>query len=107
MRDYIHVVDCEGHLKTLEYLNKHKAQILNLNLGTGIGTSVLDLIKSFERVNKIKIPYKITKPRKGDAPFVVADNSLAQKILDWSPTRTIEDACLDGWEWRSRNLNGF
>ncbi len=108
VRDYIHVVDlAEGHLKTLEYLNKHKAQILNLNLGTGIGTSVLDLIKSFERVNKIKIPYKITKPRKGDAPFVVADNSLAQKILDWSPTRTIEDACLDGWEWRSRNLNGF
>ena len=108
VRDYIHVVDlAEGHLKTLEYLERNHAQILNLNLGTGIGTSVLDLIKSFEKVNNIKIPYKIVEPRKGDASFVVADNNLAKKILNWNPKRTIEDACLDGWKWRCSNPNGF
>ena len=108
VRDYIHVVDlAEGHLKTLEYLERNHAQILNLNLGTGIGTSVLDLIKSFEKVNNIKIPYKIVEPRKGDASFVVADNNLARKILNWNPKRTIEDACLDGWKWRCSNPNGF
>ena len=108
VRDYIHVVDlAEGHLKTLEYLERNHAQILNLNLGTGIGTSVLDLIKSFEKVNNIKIPYKIVEPRKGDASFVVADNNLARKILNWNPKRTIEDACLDGWRWRCSNPNGF
>ncbi len=108
VRDYIHVVDlAEGHLKTLEYLESNNAQILNLNLGTGIGTSVLDLIKSFEKVNNIKIPYKIVEPRKGDASFVVADNNLARKILNWNPKRTIEDACLDGWKWRCSNPNGF
>ena len=108
VRDYIHVVDlAEGHLKTLEYLERNHAQILNLNLGTGIGTSVLDLIKSFEKVNNIKIPYKIVEPRKGDASFVVADNDLARKILNWNPKRTIEDACLDGWRWRCSNPNGF
>ena len=108
VRDYIHVVDlAEGHLKTLKYLEKNNPQIINLNLGTGIGTSVLDLIKSFEKANNIKIPYKIVQPRKGDASYVVADNSLAKRILDWNPKRTIEDACLDGWKWRCLNPNGF
>ena len=108
IRDYIHVVDlAEGHLKTLEYLQNNNPQILNLNLGTGIGTSVLELIKSFEKVNKIKVSYEITSPRKGDAACVVANNSLAKKILKWAPKRSIEDACLDGWKWRSKNKNGF
>ncbi len=108
VRDYIHIVDlAEGHLKTLEYLEQNHGQILNLNLGTGIGTSVLDLIKSFERANNIKIPYKIVQPRKGDASYVVADNNLAKRILDWNPKRTVEDACLDGWKWRCSNPNGF
>ena len=108
VRDYIHVVDlAEGHLKTLEYLEKNNAQILNLNLGTGIGTSVLELIYSFEKANNIEIPYKIVQPRKGDASYVVADNNLAKRILDWNPKRNIEDACLDGWKWRCLNPNGF
>ena len=108
IRDYIHVVDlAEGHLKALEYLMKNKSQILNLNLGTGIGTSVLDLIKSFEIINNLSIPYVFSEPRKGDASCVVADNTLAKKILDWSPNRTIDDACLDGWNWTSKNPNGF
>ena len=78
-----------------------------MNLGTGIGTSVLDLIKSFEKANNVKIPYEIVQPRKGDAPYVVADNNLAKRILNWNPKRTIEDACLDGWKWRCLNPNGF
>ena len=96
-----------GHLKALEYLLKNKPQILNLNLGTGLGTSVLDLIKSFEIVNKLSIPYIFSEPRKGDASCVVADNTLAKKLLGWSPNRTINDACLDGWNWISKNPNGF
>ena len=108
IRDYIHVVDlAEGHLKTLEYLQRNAPQILNLNIGTGIGTSVLNLINTFERVNKIKIPYVFSDPRKGDASCVIADNKFAKRILDWSPKRTVEDACLDGWKWRSMNLNGY
>ena len=108
VRDYIHVVDlAEGHLKALEYLQRNESQIINLNLGTGIGTSVLNLINSFEKVNNIKIPYVISPPRKGDASCVIADNKFAKKILDWSPTRTVEDACLDGWTWRSMNINGY
>ena len=108
IRDYIHVMDlAEGHLKALEYLLKNKSQILNLNLGTGIGTSVLDLIKSFEIANKLSIPYIFSEPRKGDASCVVADNTLATKLLGWSPNRTINDACKDGWNWISKNPNGF
>jgi UDP-glucose 4-epimerase len=108
VRDYIHVVDLAlGHLKALEYLQKNSPQILNLNLGTGIGTSVLDLVNSFEKVNKVSIPYQISPTREGDASCVVADNSLAKKILDWIPTKTIEDACMDGWKWRCLNPNGY
>ena len=108
VRDYIHVVDlAEGHLKALEYLHSDAPRILNLNLGTGIGTSVLELINLFERVNNIEIPYIFAPPRKGDASCVIADNKLAINILDWRPKRTLEDACLDGWKWRSMNLNGY
>ena len=108
VRDYIHVMDlAEAHFSTLEFLLGNKAQLLNLNIGTGLGTSVLDLIKSFEKANNIKIPYKIVQPRKGDASYVVADNNFAKRILGWNPKRTIEDACLDGWKWRCLNPNGF
>jgi UDP-glucose 4-epimerase len=108
VRDYIHVVDlAEGHLKTLEYLEKNKPQILNLNLGTGIGTSVLELLRSFEKTNHIEIPFEFSSPRKGDSFCIIADNTLAKKLLDWNPARTIEDACLDGWNWRTMNPNGF
>ena len=108
VRDYIHVLDlAEGHIRAFEFLERNKPNIINLNLGTGIGTSVLDLVKSFERVNKIKIPYEICCPRKGDVPCLVADNRLSRKILDWSPKMTIEDACKNGWKWRSSNPNGY
>ena len=69
-----------------------------MNLGTGIGTSVLELIKTFEKVNKVSVPYKFTSKRKGDLGYVVADNSLATKLLNWYPKKSIVDMCRDGWE---------
>ena len=93
----------EGHIRTLEYLLDRKPQIININIGTGIGTSVMELIKVFEEVNKVKIPYKFVDRRKGDNSFVVADNSLARSLLDWEPKFSISDMCRDGWQWQIRN----
>ena len=100
VRDYIHIMDiAEGHLKALDFLSINDSQIKNLNLGTGKGTSVLELIKTFERVNNIKIPYSFVSRRKGDQAFVVADNKLAIKILKWKPQKTLDQMCIDGWKW--------
>jgi len=108
IRDYIHVVDlAEGHLLTLKYLLKGKSQILTLNLGTGKGTSVLELIRNFEKVNNIEIPFSFHEKRPGDNAFVVADNSLARSTLDWVPKKTMEDICRDGWKWQLNNPNGY
>ena len=108
IRDFIHVMDlAEGHIKALEYLENNEPQILNLNIGTGKGTSVLGLIKIFENVNKVKINYEFTNRRKGDYGIVVADNSLAKSLLKWTPKRSLEDMCQDGWNWKKNNLQGF
>ncbi len=108
VRDYIHVMDlAEGHLMALEYLEKEDPKVLNLNLGTGRGTSVLELVETFERVNNLKIPYSYTNRREGDAARLVADNSLASSLLGWTPKKTLEDMCLDGWKWQSLNINGY
>ena len=94
IRDYIHVMDlAEGHLITLNFLLKRKAQSLIVNLGTGKGTSVLELIKTFEKVNGLKIPFRFVDRRPGDNPYVVADNSLAKSVLNWEPKRNIADIC--------------
>lgn len=108
IRDYIHVLDlADGHVLALEYLFKNNSQILFLNLGTGVGTSVLDLINCFEKVNGINIPYEIVGRRIGDIPFLVADNTLAIKKLNWTPWRTLEDMCSDGWRWQKMNPDGY
>ena len=102
IRDYIHVMDlAEGHLASLQFLKINVSQIMYLNLGTGKGTSVLDLIKTFEEVNKCKIPFQITKRREGDVCFLVANNECALNTLNWSPTRNLEDMCRDGWKWQN------
>ena len=104
IRDYIHVMDvAEGHLKTLEYLYSNKSQVLDLNLGTSKGTSVLDLINTFQKVNNIEVPYVFTSRRKGDKPFVVANNGLAKKLLKWAPTRNLDHMCRDGWNYKQIN----
>ena len=108
VRDYIHVMDlANGHLFALEHLLKDSSKILNLNLGTGIGSSVLDLVRTFERVNKIKVPFQFADRRDGDAAIVVADNSLVKNILNWKAVKNIEDMCRDGWKWQRKSQNLF
>ncbi len=108
IRDYIHVLDlAEGHLKTLEYLNNKDPHLLNLNLGTGEGTSVLELVKIFQKVNNIKVPFVFEERRQGDVSSLVASNKLAKRLLKWTPKINIEQACLDGWKWQTLNPNGF
>ncbi len=108
VRDYIHVMDlAEGHLAALNYLLKEKPQNIILNLGTGKGTSVLELIQTFQDINKVKVPYSFVDRRPGDNSFVVADNALAKSILNWEPKRSIEDICRNGWNWQLKNPNGY
>ena len=100
VRDYIHVMDlADAHIKTLEFIFSKAPNIYNLNLGTGIGTSVLELINIFKEVNNIKIPYIFTSRRKGDAEKIVANNDLAKKLLNWYPKFDIKKMCFDGWKW--------
>ena len=108
IRDYIHIMDlAEGHIATLEYLNNFEKKIVNLNLGTGLGTSVLQLIDTFEKVNNVIIPKKFSGRRLGDSCTVIADNYLALECLKWSPKRDLEKMCLDGWKWQSINPKGY
>ena len=109
IRDYIHVMDlAEGHISALSFLiNDQKTKFESINLGTGLGTSVLELVKTFMRVNKVKIPYSFTNRRPGDSCFLVADNSKSLTILNWLPKRNIEDMCKDGWKWSFLNPEGY
>ena len=108
IRDYIHIMDlADGHILVLDYLLNKKPQILTLNLGTGKGTSVLQLIKTFEKVNNVVIPFSYEDKRPGDNAFVVADNSFAKSILKWTPKRNIEKICEDGWKWQLKNPRGY
>ena len=92
---------------TLDYLINNTPQLLTLNLGTGKGTSVLEFINIFEKINNVKVPYTFDKRRAGDNAFVVADNSLAKSILKWIPKKKIEDICKNGWNWQLKNPSGF
>ena len=106
VRDFIHVMDlADGHILTMEYLLNNYPQILNLNLGTGFSTSVLELVETFQETNNINVPYEFVERREGDVGTVVADNSLANKILNWKPKRTIREMCKDGWKWELNNID--
>ena len=108
IRDYIHVVDlAEAHCSALDYLIANKPTILNLNIGTGIGTSVLELVRTFSKVNKIDVPYSFAERRLGDVPSIVADNKLAIKTLNWFPKRDLSKMCRDGWNWQINNPKGY
>ena len=108
VRDYIHVVDlADGHIHALSFLLNKGPQIINLNLGTSKGTSVLELIDTFERVNNVQIKYEFTDKRKGDSCSVIADNSYASSLLNWTPKRSIKQMCIDGWKWQSANPKGY
>ena len=108
IRDFIHIMDlADGHISALEYLKNNGPRIKDFNLGTSIGTSVLELINTFEKVNNIEIPYIFSPRRNGDIAKVVADNSLAIKELNWRPKRNLDDMCRDGWKWQKQNPKGF
>ena len=108
-RDYIHVDDLAfGHLSSLSYiLKKEIPSILKLNLGTGVSTSVLDLVKAFERASNREIKYEIVNRRYGDVAESVADPSLAKEIINWEAKYDIERMCEDVWRWQSKNPNGY
>ena len=109
VRDYIHVMDLsDAHLKALQYLNKHEAhKPLVVNVGTGKGYSVLDMVKAFEKASGRKIPYKIVDRRPGDIATCYADPSYAKEVLGWEAKRGIDDMCKDAWRWQSQNPNGY
>lgn len=99
VRDYIHVVDlAKGHIKAIEKILKDKG-IDAYNLGTGIGYSVLDLVTTFEKVNNIKVPYKITDRRPGDIASCYADSSYALEKLNWKAEKGIEEMCRDSYNF--------
>lgn len=101
VRDYIHVVDlANGHVAALDYLNRNQ-ELLTINLGTGKGFSVLEMIKTFEAVNNCKVPYRITGRRPGDIARCWADTGLANQLLGWKATRNLEDMCRDAWRWQT------
>ena len=108
VRDYIHVMDlAEAHIKILENIFQNESRYVNLNIGTGIGTSVLSLVKIFEKVNNVKVPYIFTSRRIGDTCYLVADNSCLRSEFHITPKKSIEDMCRDGWRWKKLNPNGF
>jgi len=108
IRDYIHVMDlADAHICALNYVLNNNSQIINLNIGTGVGTSVLELVETFQEVNKIKIPYQFCERRPGDVPILIADNKVASSLLQWEPRRDIKQMSRDGWQWRFLNPYGF
>ena len=107
VRDYIHVVDLAyGHLCALKKLSERPGLVI-YNLGTGRGTSVLELVHAFEKVNNIKIPYVIRERRPGDVDENYADASKAYREMGFKTRLTIEDACRDSWNWQKNNPNGY
>ena len=96
-RDYLHVVDLAvGHLKALEYAAVHEG-VEAINLGTGNGISVLELVNAFDVANDMKLPYVIGPRRDGDLPAFWADAEKAKRLLDWEATHTVEDMCRSAW----------
>jgi UDP-glucose 4-epimerase len=107
IRDYIHVVDlADGHVAALDYLAKHQAMI-TVNLGTGIGYSVLDVVNAFAEASNKEIPYEIMPRRVGDVAINFADALQALQLLGWRAKRDLNQMCVDTWHWQSSNPNGY
>lgn len=107
VRDYIHVVDLsEGHLKALERL-EHFSEVMTINLGTGNGYSVLEMVHAFEKASGQKVPYKIVERRAGDIATCFAEPAYAKEILGWEAKKGIDEMCEDTWRWQSKNPSGY
>lgn len=101
VRDYIHVVDlAEAHVSALEFLQQRQ-QSLTVNLGTGKGYSVLDVVNAFERASGAHVPLRIVARRNGDVASCYADPSLARESLGWQAVRSLDDMCIDAWRWQT------
>ena len=107
IRDYIHVVDlARGHLNALNKLNQISGAV-TYNLGNNQGYSVLEVVKAFERVNSVHIPYLIVDRRPGDLPISFANAEKANRELEWKGKKDITEMCADAWRWQSNNPNGY
>lgn len=115
VRDFIHVMDlAEGHVAALDYLQKQYVSnnnssigFLPINLGTGQGTSVLELVEAFTEVTEQPIPYQFTARRAGDIASCYASVGKAKKLLNWQAQHSIQDMCTDSWRWQCHNPNGY
>ena len=100
VRDYIHVVDlADGHLKAVDYAMTHTGAEA-FNLGTGRGSSVLEIVETFQRVNGVAVPYRIGPRRAGDLPTCYAATDKAARLLHWHAEKDLADMCRDAWRWQ-------
>lgn len=107
VRDYIHVVDLAmGHVKSLDKINSID-KVIAVNLGTGTGYSVLEMVQAFEKASSRKIPYKIVARRSGDVGSCFADPDYAFEVLGWRAEKNLDDICEDTWRWQSTNPDGY
>jgi len=107
VRDYLHVMDlAEGHVKAVDYLLAGERSEI-INLGTGTGRSVLELIRAFSQASGQEIPYRFTARRPGDIAVCYADSSKAAAVLGWRAQRGLETMCTDAWRWQSGNPDGY
>jgi UDP-glucose 4-epimerase len=107
VRDYIHVMDLvEGHVMALDYIRRQRGLHI-INLGTGNGVSVLDMVAAFERASGCPVPYEIVGRRPGDIAACWADPGLARQLLNWKASRNLAQMCEDAWRWQSGNPSGY
>jgi UDP-glucose 4-epimerase len=106
VRDFIHVVDlASGHVAAVSKLNE--PQCVSVNLGTGKGVSVLQMVQAFSKVIGRNLPYEIVARRPGDVASSFADAARAEKLLGWKATHNVDDMCRDTWRWQSQNPMGY
>jgi UDP-glucose 4-epimerase len=107
MRDYLHVVDlAQAHVAALDFLVREERS-LTVNLGTGRGNTVLELVRAFEQATGQRVPYEVVGRRDGDADPLWADSSLAERELQWRARHDLADMCRDAWRWHSANPQGY
>ncbi len=108
VRDYIHVVDLAlGHIAAIKRLAEHPGELVTVNLGTGNGYSVLEMVKAFEKASGRPVPYEIVARRPGDVAACYADPTHAFETLGWKAERGLQQMCEDAWRWQSQNPNGY
>lgn len=107
VRDYIHVIDlAQGHIKTLQHLEKN-SDLLIANLGSGNGNSVLQVVSAFEKATQVNIPYVFEDRRAGDVAEFYANPALANQLLNWKTSKTLDVMCADHWHWQQQNPDGY